>query len=129
MGAVARLRGLRHDDPVTEHDAEILDGHGSDPLTWLQAWYAMQCDGDWEHEFGVRVETLDNPGWSLGIDLDGTAMAGLTYVGREIHRSEHDWFVARVLDERFEVACGPLNLGEAIHEFRLWVADSARRKS
>jgi len=57
-------------------------------LTWLQAWYPVQCDGDWEHEFGVRVETLDNPGWSLRIDLDGTAMAGLTYVGRDIHRSE-----------------------------------------
>ncbi|GAA0580655.1 hypothetical protein GCM10010172_76910 [Paractinoplanes ferrugineus] len=98
-------------------------------MTWLQAWYAMQCDGDWEHEFGVQVGTLDNPGWTLAIDLQGTAMAGLTYAGQEIHRSEHDWFVARVLAERFDVACGPLNLGEAIHEFRMWVADSARRKS
>jgi hypothetical protein len=113
---------------VTEHDAGIFDGRGFDPLVWLQAWYAMQCDGDWEHEFGVRVETLDNPGWSLAIDLSGTVMAELAYDGREIHRSEHDWFVARVVDQRFEVACGPLNLGEAIHEFRAWVAASPGRQ-
>jgi hypothetical protein len=31
-------------------------------LPWLQGWYATQCDGDWEHEYGVSIETLDNPG-------------------------------------------------------------------
>ncbi|MFE2849501.1 Imm53 family immunity protein, partial [Streptomyces scopuliridis] len=36
----------------------------SEPLLdWLQNWYTQQCDGDWEHEWGVKIATLDNPGW------------------------------------------------------------------
>lgn len=31
---------------------------------WLQKWYKSQCDGDWEHEYGIKIETVDNPGWS-----------------------------------------------------------------
>ena len=30
-------------------------------MGFLQSWYQSQCDGDWEHEFGIRIETLDNP--------------------------------------------------------------------
>ena len=29
----------------------------------LQKWYKSQCNGDWEHSFGIKIETLDNPGW------------------------------------------------------------------
>ncbi len=91
-----------------------------DPLTWLQAWYVTQCDGDWEHEYGVRIATLDNPGWSLSIDLRDTVLEGAAFTRHEVRRGEHDWVIAQVIDGRFEAACGPLNLGEAIHEFRLW---------
>ena len=38
----------------------------------LQDWYLAQCNGDWEHEFGIKIDTLDNPGWSVVIDLLGT---------------------------------------------------------
>jgi hypothetical protein len=105
----------------------VNEQDGPDPLTWLQAWYATQCDGDWEHEYGVSIQTLDNPGWSLHLDLRGTALEGVTFPKYEIHRGEHDWLVARVIDDRFEAACGPLNLGEAIHEFRAWASTRDRK--
>jgi len=41
-------------------------------IEWLQKWYADHCDGDWEHEYGIVIETLDNPGWSIVIDLKNT---------------------------------------------------------
>jgi hypothetical protein len=31
----------------------------------IQGWYAAQCNGDWEHRYGVSIDTLDNPGWSV----------------------------------------------------------------
>jgi hypothetical protein len=34
----------------------------ADALDFLHRWYAAQCDGDWEHEFGIRLTTPDNPG-------------------------------------------------------------------
>src|SRR5690349_7674980 len=42
-----------------------------DELGWLEQWYQEQCDGEWEHDCGVTVETLDNPGWLVKIDLRG----------------------------------------------------------
>jgi hypothetical protein len=50
-----------------------------DAITRLQMWYLGQCDGSWEHQFGVRIETLDNPGWSVTIDLDGTEYANARF--------------------------------------------------
>jgi len=41
-------------------------------LSLLEKWYSAQCDGDWEHQYGVSIGTLDNPGWTLEIDLRGT---------------------------------------------------------
>ncbi|QDS97788.1 immunity 53 family protein [Adhaeretor mobilis] len=43
-------------------------------LDRLQRWYHDQCDEDWEHQYGVKIDTLDNPGWSVNIDLIGTSL-------------------------------------------------------
>jgi hypothetical protein len=88
------------------------------PLVWLQGWYASQCNGDWEHGYGIEIRTLDNPGWTLTVHLDGTGLEGATFERREIMRGEHDWVHAWVADDKFEAACGPLNLGEALHLLR-----------
>lgn len=36
---------------------------------WLQQWAAEQVDGDWEHEMGITLAMLDNPGWDFNVDL------------------------------------------------------------
>jgi hypothetical protein len=41
-------------------------------LSILENWYSPQCNGHWEHGFGVRISTIDNPGWSADIDLHDT---------------------------------------------------------
>lgn len=96
------------------------DSYAPDSLTWLQAWYVTQCDGDWEHAHGVQIDTLDNPGWHLRVDLADTPLRTVSFSQIEVHRSEHDWLVLRRDDATFEAVCGPLNLNEAIHAFRLW---------
>jgi hypothetical protein len=40
-----------------------------DALAWLMQWYLAQCNQDWEHEFGITIATLDNPGWGGPHDL------------------------------------------------------------
>lgn len=40
-------------------------------LIWLQNWFAVQCDGVWEHAHGIKIDTLDNPGWTVHVDLEG----------------------------------------------------------
>jgi hypothetical protein len=41
-------------------------------LSLLEEWYAARCDGDWEHSWGVKIDTLDNPGWTISINLNDT---------------------------------------------------------
>jgi leucyl-tRNA synthetase len=31
-----------------------------DDFSWLQKWYYLQCDGDWEHTYGIDLKTLEN---------------------------------------------------------------------
>lgn len=90
-------------------------------LDWLESWYLEQCDGDWEHTYGVRVETLDNPGWSLEIDLAGTSLEDLVQSRHQEERNENDWIAYEIKDSKFLGAGGPGNLGELIDVFRrLW---------
>lgn len=106
-------------------------GHEYDPdrpdvWTWLQAWYVAQCDDDWEHGYGISIHTIDNPGWAVVIDLDSTGLDPQAYSRRQIHRSEDDWCVTWTEGGQFHAACGPTNLGEALHEFRGWVTRQTR---
>ena len=103
--------------PSSSKPAAVADG---DSLGRLEAWYHAQCDGEWEHEYGVTVETLDNPGWKLRIDLAGTELAGREFARREDHRSENDWLVCWVEGRQFQAACGPRNLRESLQTFLSW---------
>ena len=97
------------------------DEHAPGALTWVQAWYATQCNGEWEESYGIKIETLDNPGWQVQIDLAGTRWSALSVAMSDVHRSEHDWVSVQSGVGRFDAACGPLNLGEVLHHFRLLV--------
>ena len=88
-----------------------------DALYLLQRWYLSQCDNEWEHGYGVSIDTLDNPGWKLRVDLSGTDLADRVSDWSKIDRSEHDWVHWRVQSSTFEAACGPTNLNEAILTF------------
>jgi len=57
-------------------------------VTGLQSWYQGNCDGDWEHQFGIQIETLDNPGWLVKINLEGTLQEGVDFPAVKIDRSE-----------------------------------------
>lgn len=49
----------------------------SDIFEWITEWYLSHCDGDWEHQRGIKIDTLDNPGWSVVIDLIDTELQGM----------------------------------------------------
>ncbi|WP_083934104.1 Imm53 family immunity protein [Kribbella catacumbae] len=46
----------------------------SNALEFMVSWFAMHCDGDWEHHDGIKIATLDNPGWALDVRIDGTEL-------------------------------------------------------
>jgi hypothetical protein len=97
----------------------------------LQEWYSSQCNQDWEHTHGVEIGTLDNPGWSLEVDLAGTALEGSTFavhshgVGDTVEPGSHDWLVCKVEGGKFVAYGGPRKLDEMINVFLSWAKKNA----
>lgn len=119
------LESLEKLDPI-EGRAMAEEGFGDQAdhegtlLAWLQYWYLRHCDDDWEHSYGVSIDTLDNPGWSVRIDLKGTSLEGRGLARQQIERSESDWIHWWVADGKFEGAGGPQNLTDILLAFRTW---------
>ena len=93
-------------------------------LQELQQWYRSHCDGNWEHAYGVKIDTLDNPGWSVTIELTGTELVGRPF--SDVQRLEHetDWIHCRVRDGKFEGHGGPFMLEEILKVFLAWATAS-----
>ncbi|WP_442867196.1 Imm53 family immunity protein [Acidovorax sp. NCPPB 3576] len=42
----------------------------SNAIEIITKWYQIKCDGQWEHEFGIEIKNIDNPGWCIQIKED-----------------------------------------------------------
>jgi hypothetical protein len=93
-----------------------------DTLRWIQNWYYQNCNGDWEHCYGVKIDTIDNPGWSVAIDLVDTCLENELFDLITIERDEEDWYYCIVKDGVFSGAGGTKNLEEILNCFRQWAS-------
>ena len=90
----------------------------SDPLVeGLESWYSEQCNSDWEHSWGLSIQTIDNPGWHVEIDLVETAWAGVVIAFSREERSESNWIQFEVRDNKFVGSGGVGNLAELLRCF------------
>ena len=94
-------------------------------LTELAAWFQAQCNGEWEHNFGVNVQSTDNPGWWVTIDLRGTALEHKPFP--PVLRGNFDsgdpqppWLDCRVKEGTFHGAGERERLDEIIRIFLDW---------
>ncbi|MFI2362997.1 Imm53 family immunity protein [Promicromonospora sp. NPDC019610] len=85
-------------------------------LNELQEWYALQCDGDWEHSFGVKVDTVDNPEWVVSVDIVGTPIAGSTITSYE-EFPYGEWLRIDCDGKVFGIGCGPRSLDRGVAAF------------
>ena len=92
-------------------------------LTWLQGWYESNCDGNWEHEFGLKIETLDNPGWSIEIDLIETSVENTKFSRVKVENTELDWYRCYIKDNKFHGVGGPKNLIDILQVFHDWAEE------
>jgi hypothetical protein len=86
----------------------------------LQNWYSSQCNGEWEHEFGVLIENLDNPGWMVTINLTETDLEDVPFEDILDERTETDWIDCKKIDRKFRGMGGAHNLIELISIFISW---------
>lgn len=95
-----------------------------DILNEFQTWCIENRRYAKGEENGIRIETLDNPGWWVSIDLKSTAAEYTDFAIVNRERSKNDWFDCKIRDNRFEGTGGPRNLTEIIKTFLKWRKES-----
>jgi hypothetical protein len=86
----------------------------------LQAWFAQQPDSYRAKPGAVVINTLDNPGWSLKVSLDGTRLGGVVLPEFSPKKGEANWFSRHSDGKVFCAYGGPLNLIDILKEFVEW---------
>lgn len=94
-----------------------------DILDWIQNWFQKNAFDEWEHVYGVKIETLDNPGWLVKIDVRETPLENkpfdaLSYDGGD------DWIFCDVKDCEFNGVGDPQKLKRILEIFRAWAEKS-----
>ena len=100
-----------------------------DILSRLEAWFKAECDGEWEHNYGINIETSDNPGWIIKIDLSETSLFGLGSAEKRCDVSEKDWINVKISELIFEGSCSAGKLLELIDEFLYFTENRKLRDS
>jgi hypothetical protein len=90
-------------------------------IKWLQEYFEECCNDDWEHTYQIKIETLDNPGWLVDIDLADTILEDYIFKTVRIERDEKDWIICRIEDKVFKGRGGIKNLEDVLKIFRNWV--------
>jgi hypothetical protein len=97
----------------------------TNPFDFLQSWYRAQLNGEWEHTYGVTIETLDNPGWMVTIDLEDTPLHDQTMPAVRQERSPKDWLVCYAEHNKFRGQGDEHKLPAILTVFQNWVQGSS----
>lgn len=90
------------------------------PLLRLCEWFSGNCNEEWEHTYGISIETLDNPGWAVRIDLRELELLRKEFVPIKVDRNEANWIDCRVEQDAFVGFGGLRNLEEILTLFLDW---------
>jgi hypothetical protein len=94
---------------------------------WLQAWYRSQYNEDWEDQHCITIETVDNPGWYITINLSGTALETKEFNPIKVEKDSTNWYFCLIREGNFEASCGAANLTETLEIFRDWAENAYNR--
>lgn len=87
-------------------------------IKWLEDWYADVCDNCWEHMYGITIDTLDNPGWRVRIDLCETRYRNMKMTEIEHDNGDNDWLICSIKDGIFQAAGDVSKLSKIICIFK-----------
>ena len=99
-------------------------------LTELQEWYHSQCNDDWEHSYGITIGNIDNPGWTVKIDLRDTELEHVDFpefsygVAEQAESSGDNWLLCRRVGNEFDGCGGPHKLTEILDTFLKWAHEN-----
>jgi len=89
-------------------------------IEWLNNWYKANCNGEWEQSYGVKIETISNPGWEFSVDLMDTPYEGKT-LSKKNRVSDTDWYSISCDGVTFDAIGDASKLGVLIDLFRKFI--------
>lgn len=89
-------------------------------INWLENWFVNHCDGSWEYSYGIKMETLDNPGWIVMIDTFGTELYDRPFAVIDKDESENNWMLCKIKDDQFAGFGDSQKLGNILTIFQKW---------
>ena len=101
-------------------EIKFFGGKEMNALNWINDWFQSNCNGDWEHGYGITIETLDNPGWSVAIYLYDTELEGQLFKEIKFTNREDDWMVCKVENYFFKGMGDPNKLQQILEIFVAW---------
>lgn len=99
-------------------------------LARLSRWFAAHCDGVREHHHGVRIDSTDNPGWWVKIDLASTSLASkpFTEIAEGVDAGRHScadtWLHCYVVGNVWNGTGDPTRLDAILQHFLDWAGAS-----
>lgn len=96
-------------------------------LKKLEDWYRSQCDGKWEHEYGIEIGNFDNPGWYICIDLKNTRLEAARMKEIIMDNGDDDWMHLEIKDYQFLGRGDPEKLECMIEAFLAFAASEKVR--
>ncbi len=73
-------------------------------LDWIQHWFKNNCDGNWEHNDGIQITTIEKPGWDVEIDISNTSIANIHIPWILNENGAQDWYGVKIENQKFNAS-------------------------
>jgi Immunity protein 53 len=68
----------------------------------LESWYERQCNGEWEHGWGIDIGTFAVPKWHFAVELRDTKLEWHRTKWEEVRVDRDDWHCFRFTSGSYE---------------------------
>ena len=82
------------------------------------------CDSDWEHCYGVKIDTSDNPGWIVEIDIIDTPLENKPFDTIHYGETDHDYLICKIENGKFEGFGDVTKLENILNCFLNWAENN-----
>ena len=92
-------------------------------MHFVQDWVCDNYTSLAKRDKAFIIDNIDNPGWSIKIDLIETKYEYKKFERLTMERTELDWYHCFIEKGKFKGFGGPKNLFEILSVFRDWIGD------
>lgn len=103
--------------PMADTDGNIIEEVAGGVGRYLDA---TKIDIDkqlWQHDYRIRIHTIDRPGWAVALPLTETALEEASLSLHEVTNGPDDWLKCEIKDQQFIGQGDPLKLTVILDRF------------